>query len=497
MLRKIYEKLEGTLIPDSLSSADSAGKYQHLYYMLIPFLVVLTSMLFRVTGIYFIDSDQFWSLAVGQWIVEHGTVPTVDTFSWTVQGLPWRSNSWLFCWMIYMIDFYWGMYGVAVMIFLVYLVTAYIILAMCIKLNRANIAIWIFTIGMFALVYFSATPRAYIFTFVFLAAIIYLIRFKRDTWLIYLIPLIFIFWVNIQTSVRFGIALIFVEAVVGTVFYKDRRLWPVLILSFLATLVNPYGLSIWEWVLSLGSWGGAVSPGTQYISEWQPPNFSDRGILLRYGIAGITAVIASYGAVISYYKTKVIDRDKLMVFFWFWAMFFYAMTMVRASHYMLLLWIPYFAAFTPKWLQNKMRLRPILIVVLMAALIFNLYIKLPQQPLFRANQITVPAGALEYLLENPEAQHNLFNDYIFGGFLLANGIKVFIDARGSVYIENSVMEDYVNLTNLRVNPQEIIDKYDIQSFHIRTGRPLMFYLVTHPNWEPVYVDNASVIFIKK
>jgi hypothetical protein len=403
--------------------------------------------------------------------------------------LPWRSNSWLFCWLLYMVDYYWGMFGVAVMLSMVYLVTAYIMLAMCMRLNRANVALWIFAVGMWTLIYFSATPRAYIFTFAFITAIFYLIRFKRNSWLIYLIPLIFLLWVNIQTSVRFGLALIFIEALVGTAFYKDRRLWPVLILSFLATLVNPYGLSLWE--ISLA---GAATPGTKYIAEWKAPDFDNTSIFLRYLIAGVTAVIASYGAVFSYYKTKIIDRDELMIFIWFWAMFLYALTMIRASHYMLLLWIPYFALFSPQWLKERMRLRPILIVGILVVFAGFIYFNLPRLSLFRAPHATVPAGALEYLLENPEVQENIFNDYIFGGFFLANGIKVFIDARESIYTREGVMADYMNLHNLRVKPQVIIDKYEIKSFVIGTGTPLTIYLDTHPEWEAVYFDRTSVIF---
>ncbi len=92
-------------------------------------------MLQKVSGLLYVDSDQFWSLAVGKWIVEHGAVPAVETFSWTVEGLPWRSNSWLFCWLLYKVDWYWGMYGVAIML-----------LAMCLRLNRSNIALYGFVL---------------------------------------------------------------------------------------------------------------------------------------------------------------------------------------------------------------------------------------------------------------------------------------------------------------------------------------------------------------
>ncbi len=495
MLKTIYEKTVAYLTSDS---SNEAGLKTHTitpYYILVPLLVVVSSMLLKVTGTYYIDSDQFWSLAVGEWIVEHGAVPTVETFSWTVEGLPWQSNSWLFCWSLFMIDYYWGMYGVAVMLVLVYLVTAYVMLALCLRLNKANIAVWIFAVGMWTLVYFSSTPRAYVFTFAFVAVIFYLVRFKRDSRLIYLIPLIFLLWVNIQTSVRFGLALLFVEALVGTVLYKDWRLWHIMALSFLATLINPYGINLWDMSL-FGAVSSIANPGTQYISEWRAPNLDNTRLFFQYVIVGFTGIIASYGAVFSYYKTRIIDRDKLMIFFWFWAMFLYSLTMVRASHYALLLWMPYFAAFTPQWLMDRMRLKPILLAGILAIFTAFIIFNLPRMHIFRAPHVTVPAGAVEYLQENPEVKENMFNDYIFGGFLMVNGIEVFIDARESIYTREGVMDDYMALQRLTRCPQSIIEKYNIKSFVIRRGGPLPIYLDTHSEWEPVYHDRTAVIFTK-
>ena len=490
MLKNKFEKFVLALTGDSESSQLLPSEpLNRVNLYLIPLLIVVSSMLVTITGQYYIDSDQFWSLAVGQWIAEHGAVPVVDTFSWTIEGKPWQSNSWFFCWLLYQIDYHWGMYGVAVMIAAVYYITALFIFAMCHRLNQSRITVWIFAVGMWSLIYFSATPRAYIFTFAFVAAIFYLIRFHRNNRLIYFIPLIFLLWVNVQTSVQFGIALLMVEALVGTVFYKDKRLWSVFALSFLATLVNPYGISIWD--ISIQS---ILTPGTQYISEWQAPNFNSTTILLRYLIPAITGVVASYGVVISVWQKKYFDRDQLMIFFWFWTMFLYALTMVRASNYMLLLWIPYFVAFTPNWLKHSFRIKPYILTGILVLFTLSILVIMPRLTLFRAPDATVPVGALRYLQENPEVQENLFNDYIFGGFLLANDIKVFIDARESPYTREGVTADYMAMINLQFPPNRIIDKYEIKNFVIRTSRPLAFFLDESPDWELVYIDRTAVIF---
>jgi hypothetical protein len=41
------------------------------------------------------DFDEPWHLATGRWVLEHGSVPREDPFSFTAKGLPWHGVSWL------------------------------------------------------------------------------------------------------------------------------------------------------------------------------------------------------------------------------------------------------------------------------------------------------------------------------------------------------------------------------------------------------------------
>ncbi|MFN5715250.1 MAG: hypothetical protein ACK463_11880, partial [Bradyrhizobium sp.] len=41
------------------------------------------------------DSDTYWQIAVGRWILDHRTLPSVDIYSFTKAGAPWASSSWL------------------------------------------------------------------------------------------------------------------------------------------------------------------------------------------------------------------------------------------------------------------------------------------------------------------------------------------------------------------------------------------------------------------
>ena len=41
------------------------------------------------------NSDTYWQIAVGQWILDHHALPRVDIYSFTKAGEPWMSSSWL------------------------------------------------------------------------------------------------------------------------------------------------------------------------------------------------------------------------------------------------------------------------------------------------------------------------------------------------------------------------------------------------------------------
>src|SRR5260370_7983709 len=41
------------------------------------------------------DPDSHWHVTVGNWILAHGAVPTVDAYSFTFAGQPWIAKEWL------------------------------------------------------------------------------------------------------------------------------------------------------------------------------------------------------------------------------------------------------------------------------------------------------------------------------------------------------------------------------------------------------------------
>ena len=72
---------------------------KNLHFALpIPVLVLLSVFLYRApsrTASGTIDVDYYWHLGYGEWILDHGHLPTVDFWSWTFAGHTYNLTQWL------------------------------------------------------------------------------------------------------------------------------------------------------------------------------------------------------------------------------------------------------------------------------------------------------------------------------------------------------------------------------------------------------------------
>ena len=60
----------------------------------LPALVVVLTAAFALRRLD--NTDTWFHLAAGRWIVSHGAIPATDTLSWTVRDHPWINTQWLF-----------------------------------------------------------------------------------------------------------------------------------------------------------------------------------------------------------------------------------------------------------------------------------------------------------------------------------------------------------------------------------------------------------------
>jgi hypothetical protein len=227
-----------------------------------------------------IDPDIWWHLRTGQWIVEHGTVPTTDPFSLYGMGKPWVAYSWLFEVLVYGLYRAFGLVGLVL-----YTATLSLLIATALhRLVRRFEPCFTHEIALTALglcglrALFS--PRPWLFTILFFAIeldILMVARRSGEARRLVLLPLLFALWANVHIQFIYGLfvlSLVAIESVLDRLLRRlpvesDAHTMPywqwlvVLVACAVATLATPYHLHLHRTILEISGQGGPF----RYTSE--------------------------------------------------------------------------------------------------------------------------------------------------------------------------------------------------------------------------------------
>jgi hypothetical protein len=110
-----------------------------------------------------------------------------------------------------------------------------------------------------------------------------------------------------------------------------------------------------------------------------------------------------------------------------------------------------------------------------------------------------PSQAVEYLRQHP-VPGPMLDSYGFGGYLIWSmgpEHQVFIDGRSEVYEQGGVLKDYVELTQMKPGGLDVLRRYQIQSCLLTRDEPLSVALSALPDWEKVYSDQTSALFVRR
>ncbi|HEU5086708.1 MAG TPA: hypothetical protein VFT99_04660, partial [Roseiflexaceae bacterium] len=211
------------------------------------------------------QSDTWWQLRSGQLIVQTGQVWKVDPFSSTAYGAPWPNHEWLAQVSFYAVYVVAGLGGVVVLCALIATATWAIIYRLCAGPPRYRALLLLAAVVCHEIVW---AVRPHMITLLLLALTLLLIRQRRLHWLL---PPLFLLWANLHGGVAIGGFVLLVATGTALVFQR-RDFWRwcgITAASALATLVNPMGLGLWRFALSMFD-----HPETEYIQEWLPPSLS-------------------------------------------------------------------------------------------------------------------------------------------------------------------------------------------------------------------------------
>ena len=230
--------------------------------------LVLTVQPFR-------DSDVWWHLAIGHYILAHG-IPSVEPFSFMHAANPWVGQQWLYeVGLARVVDL--GGPGLASLLMGVLASGALLIAALSIPPERRPpgpvMAVALLISALVAAQLLGV--RGQVISLLGAALVLNLVmRWRRGSdGVLFALPVIFAVWANMHAGFVIGLGIAVVALVtIGGIDRRSRLMFGgAIVASILATLVNPAGPGLWSYV-------GATFTDptiTGVVTEWQSPDFHD------------------------------------------------------------------------------------------------------------------------------------------------------------------------------------------------------------------------------
>lgn len=487
------------------------------------------------------DFDLGWQLASGRWIARHHSVFSTDVFSYTAAGQPWvypAMSSLIFYW-----TFLLGGYGL-----LTWLGATACAGTVALLLRPDSLAASVLCLVAVPLIANRTQPRAEMFTVILFAAFLSLLwtQYRMGRARLWLLPVLMVLWVNLHLGFIAGLALcvayVLMEVAAAVnpasrtgAVARLRSAWPWLVATAAATLVNPWGVSIYRALIRQQS---SQAFHNLWVVEWEGVRpswgslrqvFDVRDPQSAFWWLAIAAVLATFVALWrrEWGAPCILAGSTYLAFqhVRLQALFACVVAVVGGS-----LLEEFWSGFTAPRVRKEKDRQPVggpphlqtvgasavLIVCLALAggrgwdLISNWYY-------LRSNQLALfgtglswwfPEKAVDFL-EREKLPANIFNGYALGGYLewrLFPAYRDYIDSRAIPFGRDLFLRAYDLASEAPDSAawEQEASARDINTIIVPLSRyqgmtlfPQLHHFCRNLEWSPVYMDEVSAIFVRR
>jgi hypothetical protein len=438
------------------------------------------------------DSDTYWQITVGQWILDHHELPRVDIYSFTRAGEPWTSSSWL-AQVLFAGSYRFAGWTGPVVLAATCIAATFALLAWI--LGRRIPQTYAITITLASLVlshgHFLARPHVLVLPLMLAWAYgLMSASERREPPSFWLLPLMS-FWANLHGGFVFGLALagaFAIDALWNADAAQQRPLalrWALFGFgALIACCATPYGwgsILAARKILDLGEL-------LHLIYEWMPVDFSSLGAFEM----SILALVA--GALYSGVKLSP-PRIALVL-----GLLHMALSHVRNAEIFALL-LPIVAltpvssqfALQPAWLARMTV--PLASAAMLVVMLGAATWAFAARAAFAPPEGQSPAAAVDAMMAHHPRR--ILNDLPFGGYLIWRQIPVFVDGRAELYGEAFEMAYYRALQLKEVDKfLDMLKTYDIDAVLLTTSTPASGLLDHIGGWQRVYSDSNVVLHVR-
>ena len=435
------------------------------------------------------DGDTYWHIAAGRWMLDNQAVLRIDPFSYTFAGHPWQTHEWLAEIAMALAYVGAGWSGVVLLFAAAAALTAGL-LARHLSRRLHGLALIVTLLLSLACVAGSLLARPHLLALPLLemwtaGLIIAREEGRAPSWK--LLPLM-VLWANLHSSFLIGLLLIApfaLEAVREESRARAAALrgWGVFAgLALLGAVITPHGVYGLIFPFKL-----MAMPSLQLIGEWAPTNFQTFQAL-AVAVAAALYVLLSRGA-----KVKPLRLVLLLGLLY--------LALIHVRHHMLIAIVGPLVLAEPlgRALQashggakSRYALAVALAFSVLLAALTALRLALPLE---RGDGATTPATALAQvpasLLHNP-----VLNDYAFGGYLIFNDVRPFIDSRAELYGERFLARYEAMVRPDKPALEAALARYRVRWTIFTADNPAAGAMDTIPGWHRLYADRWAVVHVR-
>lgn len=455
-----------------------------------------------------LDGDLPRHLLTGKYILETRSFPTTEPFIHPYFNQPYVPHEWLTDVIFYITYTYAGLAGTVALSALLIASTFAVLYN---KLStRLSLRIPIFMIVAWGAIATSLNwaVRPHLVSMFLLAIwLVWADDLRRGEKIpLWWLPVFMLAWSNLHGEFIAGILVLLAYSVgwgmdylldpANTSLSAGKNIWLALLLSILASLLNPGGIGPWVSIL------GFVN--NQYLMsrmmEANTPNFQMPEMRVLLGLLAISIFLlaikkeklsAGQGLLLAGFSAMSLIAVRNIHLYGVVAPFVLAETLEVSRNFRLIDRLEV----TLQNVEGKIKgiIWPVLTVISLSAFVIT---NNTMQRFYQFNPPMFPVQAVEWLERNPQ-QGKMFNELNWGGYLALHlwpEQLTFVDSMADT--SGEVTMQYEIVITLADGWQDIFEQYDIEWAIIESKSPLAQALENEQHWRILYEDDTSIILRK-
>ena len=447
-----------------------------------------------------LTADIAYHLRSGALMLETGAIVDQDTFTFTAFGEPWLNQQWAASVLFAAVYDTAGWLGLLVLRAVIIGATFGLIYSACRGVQASRMVAALVTLGAFLVAATNLALRSQLFGALFFAAVVAILVWRRrHPWLLVLVPLLMVAWANTHGSFFMG------WAAIGLAFLEDalarrRRLaaatFAVGALSVLATLLTPWGVEMWVYVVELSS-NPVIAA---LVSEWQAPTLrSATGIFFFASVALVAGLLLYRGRVISWLQVL-----------WLGGLILLSLMAARSVIWWAIGAAPVVAALLagleirgrrvgdPAYDQPSgvgyTAIAGLLIVLTLAVVPFYR----PSTPLYGPEGVVqhAPRGVTGALAAQAGPGDRLYAAQRWGSWLefALPEVTVMVDTRIELF-DSDIWSDYLDVAAGRADWAQILDRWEVTFVALESGNDdLIPFIEASAAWERLHRGDDGVVY---